>query len=622
MAPKKKKGGAKKSKCPPGMTPEMFALSNNLPKLSEFWSGDVKESKGGKGKDGKPLLEVPSISKEQAGLFIWRLVFPLNKAAKEKREECIKLAIIETSVKVMSSGLASGKFEEVTPAVGILSSLAENLDQGRQILLDSKPSPLPNLLKALTNNDSASLMASSCSLLRVLAQKEDSRTRLWKAMKDWDWAPLFKSCLQIQDLSQLGGRNAALDVMQAISALCSAPEGPVSDGACQVVINHQGLEPMIHLMSDRVSHPLTRGSILSVLEAIMRKSPGSVSEHIINGLCALKPIISMFEHPVVPLFYKAHGAACLLRYIMPDSLWRDQSSLSKTTAATIKAPPPAPLDTATESNSPETLGINKNDELKQAVAQSIETSEAASSQPAISGNKGAKEPMVPDMLLMDDETRTEVLRRARIVANMGAIKPLIQLCNGPDGPRPDLEAKAAAAAAAAEAGEEIQDAAAEGAGNGKKKKGGKKGGKKKKGKLEPGMADAQTYASGVLRLISLDEGWRDSLVKEGVVRYLLPLVEAKLSPARWNSRQLLINLSMSPQLMPHLKLYSVPDHVSGRNLPKSHYDRPYVNSLSDELERLPAHLAEARIAVQEAREKSNSGSFTKPPALRSTGGGH
>lgn len=67
MAPKKKGTGAgkkKKSAKPSWMTEEMYALSQTLPKLQEFWCGDVKESKG-KGKDGKPLPEYPNISREQ-----------------------------------------------------------------------------------------------------------------------------------------------------------------------------------------------------------------------------------------------------------------------------------------------------------------------------------------------------------------------------------------------------------------------------------------------------------------------------------------------------------------------------------------------------------------------------
>ena len=60
---------------------------------------------------------------------------------------------------------------------------------------------------------------------------------------------------------------------------------------------------------------------------------------------------------------------------------------------------------------------------------------------------------------------------------MGAIRPLMALCNGPEGPLPDLEAKAAIEA------EEPEVAGGE---DGKKKKKEKKKKGKKKGKLEPG----------------------------------------------------------------------------------------------------------------------------------------
>jgi hypothetical protein len=33
----------------------------------------------------------------QAGRFMWALLFPNNKAAKPKREECIKLGVMEVS---------------------------------------------------------------------------------------------------------------------------------------------------------------------------------------------------------------------------------------------------------------------------------------------------------------------------------------------------------------------------------------------------------------------------------------------------------------------------------------------------------------------------------------------
>jgi hypothetical protein len=114
----------------------------------------------------------------------------------------------------------------------------------------------------------------------------------------------------------------------------------------------------------------------------------------------------MFDHDVVPLVNKAHAAACLLRFIMPDSLWKDQSVLSKA-AAVVKAPPSAegsPVDAPLSS-----------DTVPDQMAQSIESTNEGLSK--VQGGNG-KEPIVPDTLLLDEATRSEVLRRARIVAGV------------------------------------------------------------------------------------------------------------------------------------------------------------------------------------------------------------
>ena len=76
----------------------MEGKDEKFAKLSEYWSGDVKDTKGTKGKDGQPLPDYPSTSvltKQKAGLYIWRIIYPNNKASKEKRDECIKLQIID-----------------------------------------------------------------------------------------------------------------------------------------------------------------------------------------------------------------------------------------------------------------------------------------------------------------------------------------------------------------------------------------------------------------------------------------------------------------------------------------------------------------------------------------------
>ncbi len=65
MAPKKKAEKKKKSAKPAWMDENLYQLTLNLPKLQEFWCGEVKESKGGKDKEGKSLPEPPNITREQ-----------------------------------------------------------------------------------------------------------------------------------------------------------------------------------------------------------------------------------------------------------------------------------------------------------------------------------------------------------------------------------------------------------------------------------------------------------------------------------------------------------------------------------------------------------------------------
>lgn len=47
-----------------------------------------------------------------------------------------------------------------------------------------------------------------------------------------------------------------------------------------------------------------------------------------------------------------------------------------------------------------------------------------------------------------------------------------------------------------------------------------------------------------------------------------PAAPTNHHPRRWNARQTLINLSMTPPLLPVLQLYKVPDYIHGGNIPK------------------------------------------------------
>lgn len=62
-------------------------------------------------------------------MFILQLIFPSNKAGKEKREECIKLGIVETSVKVF----ASQKAPDMVSAAHLLAVMSDTFDQSRQV---------------------------------------------------------------------------------------------------------------------------------------------------------------------------------------------------------------------------------------------------------------------------------------------------------------------------------------------------------------------------------------------------------------------------------------------------------------------------------------------------------
>lgn len=71
-----------------------------------------------------------------------------------------------------------------------------------------------------------------------------------------------------QDLSQLGGRNAAHDAMAVLEHMCSAPEGDVGSQCCNHVINAGGVEAIVDVLQGRVSHPMARAAGVSVLNQV------------------------------------------------------------------------------------------------------------------------------------------------------------------------------------------------------------------------------------------------------------------------------------------------------------------------------------------------------------------
>ena len=53
---------------------------------------------------------------------------------------------------------------------------------------------------------------------------------------------------------------------------------------------------------------MTRAAVLSALNAVMRRNPSALSESVVLGMGALKPMVAMFDHPVIPLANKADAA--------------------------------------------------------------------------------------------------------------------------------------------------------------------------------------------------------------------------------------------------------------------------------------------------------------------------
>ena len=116
---------------------------------------------------------------------------------------------------------------------------------------------------------------------------------------------------------------------------------------------------------------------------------------------------------------------------------------------------------------------------------------------------------------------------------------LLNLCLGPDGPLREITTAGAAclplpSADMAMCLSGLDSAAPQPT---SKKKGKAKKKKRKATKLEAGMADAQTHASGCLRILSLNASGQCAIARHGGIRYLAPLLSSNIQQARWNARQ-------------------------------------------------------------------------------------
>lgn len=88
------------------------------------------------------------------------------------------------------------------------------------------------------------------------------------------------------------------------------------------------------------------------------------------------------------------------------------------------------------------------------------------------------------------------------------------------------------------------------------------------------MEEAHIFASGCLRLLSLNEEHKAEMMQAGAPRYLTQLLDSKVHQARWHARQALLNLSMIPAHSKTMELYALPNYITGSNIPAVHFMRP------------------------------------------------
>ncbi len=61
---------------------------------------------------------------------------------------------------------------------------------------------------------------------------------------------------------------------------------------------------------------MARAGVLSVMNAVMRRNPSALSETVVLGMGALKPLIAMFDHPIIPLINKADAAGACRKMLL------------------------------------------------------------------------------------------------------------------------------------------------------------------------------------------------------------------------------------------------------------------------------------------------------------------
>ncbi|KAK9834209.1 hypothetical protein WJX81_008590 [Elliptochloris bilobata] len=126
--------------------------------------------------------------------------------------EAVKGGCVEAAARNVARARAA------TASTGILHALVAASPEAREALLAVRPGAVAQLARAATGT-SASLSASSLGVLRALAASPDTRGRVLRSARAWDWAALMRTLRMQQELALCGGRQAATEAAQLMAAL-------------------------------------------------------------------------------------------------------------------------------------------------------------------------------------------------------------------------------------------------------------------------------------------------------------------------------------------------------------------------------------------------------------------
>lgn len=257
----------------------------------------------------------------QAGLLLWKLLYPKDKKTRAKRADALKAEVLEISAK----HLASVDHAVATPAAGLLALFCQDSETERDSILCCKPSVLHSIQKSIMS-PSVSLVAAACKLLCGLSASPDSKPRVLRSVKDWDLRPLLDACVICKYVGAHGSRGAGIDAMQALSCLvatsgsdgepCTSQDVAAAETVQRAIVTAGGLPTLLSVARSN-GPPLSAGycacAILHMFKTIGPEMSVPFALH--NGVVAM---VRILLNPYVSLEHRAAAAGNLWHFMVPN----------------------------------------------------------------------------------------------------------------------------------------------------------------------------------------------------------------------------------------------------------------------------------------------------------------